>query len=78
MRQVCNVLSAACVKSAEMIREHFEFRQTITTILADDPAHIAAAKAGMLSGRADLESYLFFWNILLTGTGGAGCPANCT
>ena len=58
MRQVCNVLSAACVKSAEMIREHFEFRQTITTILADDPAHIAAAKAGMLSGRADLESYL--------------------
>ena len=41
-----------------MIREHFEFRQTITTILADDPAHIAAAKAGMLSGRADLESYL--------------------
>lgn len=41
-----------------MIREHFEFRQTITTILADDPSHITAAKAGMLAGRTDLESYL--------------------
>jgi ApbE superfamily uncharacterized protein (UPF0280 family) len=41
-----------------MIREHFEFRQTITTILADDPVHIAAAKAGMLAGRMDLESYI--------------------
>lgn len=58
MWAVCDVLSAACVKSAEMIREHFEFRETITTILAEDPAHIAAAKAGMLAGRADLESYI--------------------
>jgi ApbE superfamily uncharacterized protein (UPF0280 family) len=41
-----------------MIREHFEFRQTITTILADDPTHIAAAKVGMLASRADLESYI--------------------
>ncbi|MDR0438904.1 MAG: UPF0280 family protein [Methanocalculaceae archaeon] len=41
-----------------MIREHFEFRQTITTILADDPVHIAAAKEGMLAGRTDLESYI--------------------
>lgn len=41
-----------------MIREHFECRQTITTILADDPAHIAAAKAGMIAGRTDLESYI--------------------
>ena len=58
MRPVCDVLSAACIKSAEMIREHFEFRETITTILAEDPAHIAAAKAGMLANRADLESYI--------------------
>ncbi len=41
-----------------MIREHFEYRQTITTILADDESHIAAAKAGMIAARTDLESYL--------------------
>lgn len=41
-----------------MIREHFEFRETITTILADDASHVAAAKAGMIAGRSDLESYL--------------------
>lgn len=41
-----------------MIREHFEYRETITTILADTPAHIAAAKEGMLRARAALEEYL--------------------
>lgn len=41
-----------------MIREHFECRETITTILADTPAHIAAAKEGMLTARAALEEYL--------------------
>jgi hypothetical protein len=41
-----------------MIREHFQFRETIATILADDPAHIAAAKAGMISARQELERYI--------------------
>ncbi|MDV4342891.1 UPF0280 family protein [Methanoculleus sp. YWC-01] len=38
-----------------MIREHFEFRQTIATILADDPRHIEAAKSGMLAARQEVE-----------------------
>jgi len=38
-----------------MIREHFEFRQTIATILADEPRHVAAAKAGMLAARHEVE-----------------------
>ncbi|MCM2466000.1 UPF0280 family protein [Methanoculleus oceani] len=38
-----------------MIREHFEFRQTIATILADDSRHIAAAKSGMLNARREVE-----------------------
>jgi ApbE superfamily uncharacterized protein (UPF0280 family) len=41
-----------------MIREHFEHKQTITTILADDQAHIEAAKAGMLAARRELETFL--------------------
>ncbi len=38
-----------------MIREHFVFRQTIATILADGPGEIAAAKAGMLIARQEVE-----------------------
>lgn len=38
-----------------MIREHFEFRETITTILADGLEHIEAAKEGMVSARQDIE-----------------------
>jgi hypothetical protein len=41
-----------------MIREPFHFRETFATILADDPDHIAAAKAGMLSARQVLEAYI--------------------
>jgi len=41
-----------------MIREHFQFRETIATILADDPAHIIAAKTGMISARQELEGYI--------------------
>lgn len=41
-----------------MIREHFQFRETIATILADDPAHIASAKSGMISARQELERYI--------------------
>jgi ApbE superfamily uncharacterized protein (UPF0280 family) len=42
----------------QMIREHFHFRETIATILADDPAHVAVAKEGMLSSRQELEAYI--------------------
>jgi ApbE superfamily uncharacterized protein (UPF0280 family) len=38
-----------------MIREHFEFRETIATILADDPGAVAAAKSGMLVARREVE-----------------------
>lgn len=41
-----------------MIREHFAFRETITTILADSKEHIEAAKEGMLSARDELEEYI--------------------
>ena len=41
-----------------MIRVPFHFRETFATILADDPAHIAAAKEGILAARQDLEAYI--------------------
>jgi ApbE superfamily uncharacterized protein (UPF0280 family) len=41
-----------------MIREPFHFRETFATILADDPAHAAAAKAGMMAARQVLEAYI--------------------
>jgi ApbE superfamily uncharacterized protein (UPF0280 family) len=41
-----------------MIRVPFRFRQTIATILADDPAHVDAAKAGILAARQELEAYI--------------------
>ena len=41
-----------------MIREPFRFRETIATILADDPVHIAAAKDGILTARQALERYI--------------------
>jgi ApbE superfamily uncharacterized protein (UPF0280 family) len=41
-----------------MIRVPFRFRETIATILADDPAHVEAAKAGILAARQDLEAYI--------------------
>jgi len=41
-----------------MIRVPFRFRETIATILADDPAHVAAGKAGILAARQALESYI--------------------
>lgn len=41
-----------------MIRVPFRFRQTFATILADEPAHVEAAKAGILAARQDLEAYI--------------------
>ncbi|QYZ78308.1 UPF0280 family protein [Methanofollis formosanus] len=41
-----------------MIREHFEYKQTITTVLADEEAHVAAAKEGMLRAREELERFI--------------------
>jgi ApbE superfamily uncharacterized protein (UPF0280 family) len=41
-----------------MIRERFFFRETIATILADEPAHISAAKKGILDARQALERYI--------------------
>jgi uncharacterized protein len=41
-----------------MIREPFRFRETIATILADEPEHVAAAKNGMLDARQVLEAYI--------------------
>jgi ApbE superfamily uncharacterized protein (UPF0280 family) len=41
-----------------MIREHFQFRETIATILADDPSHLAAAKGGVMTARQELEAYI--------------------
>jgi hypothetical protein len=41
-----------------MIRQPFHFRETFATILADDPAHVAAAKYGMMAARQVLEAYI--------------------
>ncbi|WP_319378985.1 UPF0280 family protein [uncultured Methanocorpusculum sp.] len=41
-----------------MIREKFAYRETITTILADDTSHVEAAKEGMIAARTGLEEYL--------------------
>jgi uncharacterized protein len=41
-----------------MIREPFKFRETFAIILADEPAHVAAAKAGILAARQVLEAYI--------------------
>lgn len=41
-----------------MIRVPFRFRETIATILADDPAHVEAAKSGILAARQELEAYI--------------------
>lgn len=41
-----------------MIREHFAYRETITTVLADSAEYIAAAKEAMLSARSMLEEYI--------------------
>ena len=38
-----------------MIREHFQYRTTITTILAEEKAHIEAAKTAMVHARSELE-----------------------
>lgn len=38
-----------------MIREHFEFRQTVATILADEPGHIEVAKSGIIVARQEVE-----------------------
>lgn len=38
-----------------MIREHFRYKTTITTILADSEAHIIAAKDAMISARQEIE-----------------------
>lgn len=41
-----------------MIREHFEYKTTITTILADNEAHIRAAKEAMVAARQEVEAHL--------------------
>ncbi len=41
-----------------MIREHFQFRETIATILGDKQPHIEAAKEGMLAARQELERHI--------------------
>lgn len=38
-----------------MIREHFQFRQTVTTILADQLDHIEAAKQAIMDARQVIE-----------------------
>ncbi|MDI6720279.1 MAG: UPF0280 family protein [Methanomicrobiales archaeon] len=38
-----------------MLREHFEFKETITTILADSEEHVAAAKEGLIAAHQEVE-----------------------
>ena len=41
-----------------LIREPFRYRETFAAILADSPAHVAAAKEGMIAARMVLETYI--------------------
>lgn len=41
-----------------MIRAHFQFKETITTILAEEQAWIDVAKEAMITARQDLERYI--------------------
>jgi uncharacterized protein len=41
-----------------MIRERFFYRETIATILAEEPEYISAAKEGILAARQVLERYI--------------------
>jgi hypothetical protein len=41
-----------------MIREPFRYRETFAAILAETPAHVAAAKEGMIAARQTLEGYI--------------------
>ena len=43
---------------ARYIREHYQIKQTIVTILAKEQRHIEAAKQAILHHRAGLESYI--------------------
>lgn len=40
------------------VKEHFQLKETIVTIAADDPAHIEAAKEAIRIHRAALETYI--------------------
>ena len=41
-----------------MIRAHFQFKETITTILAEEQTWIDVAKEAMITARQDLERYI--------------------
>jgi hypothetical protein len=41
-----------------MIRSRFHFRETIATILADEEAHVQAAREGLMQARHELEHYI--------------------
>lgn len=41
-----------------MIRAHFQFKETITTILAEEQAWVEVAKEAMITARQDLERYI--------------------
>jgi len=41
-----------------MIREPFRYRETFAAILAETPAHVEAAKQGMIAARQVLEAYI--------------------
>jgi ApbE superfamily uncharacterized protein (UPF0280 family) len=38
-----------------MIREHFQYRETIATILAEEAVHVAAAREGLRGARREVE-----------------------
>jgi len=42
----------------DLIREHFEFKETIVTLLATERAHIDAAKAAILRARGEIEDHI--------------------
>jgi ApbE superfamily uncharacterized protein (UPF0280 family) len=42
----------------DIIREHFEYKETIVTLLATDKRHIEAAKSAILKARGEIEDHI--------------------
>ncbi|MFZ1897907.1 MAG: UPF0280 family protein [Methanoregula sp.] len=58
LRQMRGRVPAQGAVITSMIREPFLFRETFAAILAETPAHAAAAKEGMIAARQVLEGYI--------------------
>ena len=60
------------------IKEHFQLKETIVTIAADNQAHIEAAKEAIRIHRAALEMYILSDPYFQLTLEPYECPQNCS